>query len=222
MYEQETTVQTSFGPTFMSKVFFFFGLAIAASAAGAYVGMNYLAQTFLASPGLIYVLLIAELILIFTSGFWSKKAPLSYILFTTFAVLTGLTLVPILSYLTASAAGTSILIKAFTATALMFGGCAIFGYTTHYNLQGLRGFLFMALLGLIIVGVIGIFLPWSNTFEMIYAGIGVIIFSGYTMYDVQRLKHYPQDAYIDAAIQLYLDIFNLFLFILRLLSSQRN
>lgn len=222
MYEQENTIQTSFGATFMSKVFFFFGLAIAASAAGAYVGLNYLAPTLLANPALIYGLMIVELLLILTSGLWSRKAPLSYILFSLFAVITGLTLVPILAYLTASAAGTSILIKAFTATALMFGGCAIFGHTTHSNLQGLRGFLFMALLGLIIVGVIGIFLPWSNTFEMIYAGIGVIIFSGYTMYDVQRLKHYPQDAYIHAAIQLYLDIFNLFLFILRLLSSQRH
>ncbi len=223
-YEHETVgaYPKTFGATFLSKVFFFFGLAIAASAAGAYVGLNYLASTLLASPLLFYGLMIAELALIFTSGFWSKRAPLSYLLFTLFAVLTGLTLVPVLAYLTVSAAGTAILIKAFAATSLMFAACAVFGYTTNFNLQGLRGFLMMSLLGLIVVGLVGIFLPWSSGFEMIYAGFGVIIFSGYTMYDMQQLKSYPEDAYIDAAIRLYLDIFNLFLFILRLLSSQRN
>lgn len=223
-YEQQNTgvYAKTFGATFLSKVFFFFGLAIAASAAGAYLGLNYLASALLASPLLFYGLMIGELLLILTSGLWSRRAPLSYLLFTVFAVLSGLTLVPVLAYLTVSPAGVAILVKAFTATALMFAACAVFGYTTHFNLQGLRGFLTMALLGLIVVGLVGLFIPWSSGFEMIYAGIGVIIFSGYTMYDVQRLKSYPEDAYIDAAIQLYLDIFNLFLFILRLLSSQRN
>jgi FtsH-binding integral membrane protein len=218
--ENPSAVATAnFAPTFMSKVFFFFGLAIAVSALGAYVGLNYFASYFVATPALTYGLIIVELILIFTSGFWSKKAPLSYILFSAFALCTGLTLVPILAYLTLTAGGVAILIKAFTATALMFGACAIFGHTTHYNLQGMRGFLIMGLFGMIIVSVIGIFVPWSNTFEMVFSGIGVILFSAYTMYDIQKLKHYPENAYIDAAIRLYLDIFNLFLFILRLIMS---
>ena len=101
----------------------------------------------------------------------------------------------------------------------MFTAAAVFGYTTHVNLQGLRGFLFLSLLGMIIVGVVGIFIPWSNSFEMIYSGIGVVIFSAYTMYDLQRLKTFPEHMYIEAAIELYLDIFNLFLYILRLLSA---
>lgn len=219
MEEQKTMSTVNFGATFMSKVFFFFGLAVAVSALGSYIGLTYFSRYFLANPAITYGLIIVELVLIFTSGFWSKKAPLSYILFIGFALCTGLTLVPILAYLTLSVGGTAILIKALTATALMFGACAIFGHTTHYNLQGMRGFLIMGLFGMIIVSVIGIFMPWSNTFEMVFAGIGVILFSGYTMYDIQRLKHYPENAYIDAAIQLYLDIFNMFLFILRLIMA---
>jgi hypothetical protein len=80
----------------------------------------------------------------------------------------------------------------------------------------------VGLLGMIIVGVIGIFIPWGSTTEMIYSGIGVLLFTGYVMYDFQKLKAYPENMYIEAALQLYLDIFNLFIFILRLISSSRR
>ena len=101
----------------------------------------------------------------------------------------------------------------------MFGAAAIFGWTTKIDLSGLRGFLIIGLLGLIVVGILGLFIPWNNTAEMVYSGIGVLIFSGYTMYDFQKIKQFPEDAAIDAALALYLDIFNLFIMLLRLLSS---
>jgi len=219
---QPAAARISYGSSFMSKVLTCFGLAVGVSALGAYIGLNYFAQYFVSSPALTYGLIILELALVLTSGLWSKKEPINVILFGLFALVTGLTLVPIIAYLTLSAGGVSLLIKALAATALMFGGCAIFGATTHRNLQGLGGFLIMALIGMIIVSIIGIFIPWSNTFEMIFAGIGVIIFSAYTMYDIQRLRSYPDDMYIMAAMQLYLDIFNLFLYILRLLSAMNR
>ena len=219
---QPAAARISYGSSFMSKVLTCFGLAVGVSALGAYIGLNYFAQYFVSSPALTYGLIILELALVLTSGLWSKKEPINVILFGLFALVTGLTLVPIIAYLTLSAGGVSLLIKALAATALMFGGCAIFGATTHRNLQGLGGFLIMALIGMIIVSIIGIFIPWSNTFEMIFAGIGVIIFSAYTMYDIQRLRSYPDDMYIMAAMQLYLDIFNLFLYILRLPSAMNR
>lgn len=212
-------VKTSFAPSFMSKVLTCFGLAVAVSAFGAFIGLNYFAGYFATSPALTYGLIIVELILVLTSGLWSKKEPLNFVLFGLFAFVTGLTLVPILGYLTLSAGGVDLLIKSLTATALMFGACAVFGATTHYNLQGLRGFLVMSLLGMIVVSLVGIFLPWGNSFEMIFAGFGVMIFSGFVMYDIQNLRNYPEDMYIQAAMQLYLDIFNLFLYILRLLTA---
>jgi FtsH-binding integral membrane protein len=220
MFSQEQTrVQVNFGPTFMSKVFFFFGLAVGMSMLGAWLGLNYLVSYFVTSAAFTYGLIIVEMILILTSFWWSQRRPLNYLLFAAFALITGLTLVPILAFLTATSGGISILLKTLLATTLTFGASAVFGLTTHYNLQGLRGFLFISLIGMIVVGLVGLFMPWSNNFEMIYSGIGVVIFSGYTMYDVQRLRSYPEDRYIDAALQLYLDIFNLFLYILRLISS---
>ncbi len=213
----KTTVQLS--STFMTKVWTVFGLAVGTSALGAFIGLNFLISYFISIPGLMYILIIAEFLLVITSSFWSKKEPINFIIFGAFAFITGLTLVPILAYFVSTAGGLDLLIKALVATALMFGGCAVFGATTHRNLQGIGGFLIMSLIGMVIVGVIGIFIPWNNTFEMIYAGIGVVLFSIYTMYDVQKLKAYPEDMYIMAAMQLYLDIFNLFLYILRLLSA---
>jgi len=220
MINQGTTqARPVFQTSFYSKVYLCFGLAVAMSALGTYMGLTYLAQYFFASPVVSYVLFAVELILILTSRMWSQRQPINYLLFAAFAFITGVTLVPIIAYLTLSAGGIALLVKALLATALMFGATAAFGATTRYNLQGLRGFLIMSLIGMIIVSIVGIFLPWGNTFEMIFSGFGVVLFSGYIMYDIQKLKNYPESMYIDAALQLYLDIFNLFIYILRLMSA---
>ncbi len=206
-------------PTFFGKVMSFFALAIFSSAAGTFLTAKYFLDYFMANPALIYILFIAELAIVLTARFWRAKKPLNRIMFVLFSFITGVTLAPIIGVLLQSAAGIDLLTKALLATVFMFGATAIFGWTTKIDLSGFRGFLIIGLIGLIVVGLLGIFIPWSNTAEMIYSGIGVLLFSGYTMYDFQKIKQYPEDAYIDAALALYLDIFNLFLMLLRLLSS---
>ncbi|MFC1656161.1 Bax inhibitor-1 family protein [Patescibacteria group bacterium] len=210
-----------FTPTFFGRVMFCFALAILVSTVGVWFGFTYLLEVFIANQSLIWVVFIAELALIFTSRKWSTIRPLNYILFSLFALLTGITITPLLLMATVIG-GIGIVIKALLATFLMFTAAGVIGYTTKKSLEGMRGFLFVSLIGMIIVGVIGIFIPWGSTFEMIYAGIGVLLFTGYTMYDFQRIKRFPQDRYIEAAMHLYLDIFNLFIFILRLILSQRS
>jgi len=215
---QNTTSAITFGNSFTSKVFFFFGLAILMSAVGAYTGLNYFASYFLGSQAFIWGLWIVELLLVFTAKAWSKTKPLNYLLFAVFAFITGVSIVPLLAIIIQEG-GADLIIKAFGATGLMFGAAALFGTTTKIDLSGMRGFLMLSLLGMIIVSILGIFIPWSNNFEMIFSGFGVVLFSGYAMYDIQKLKYYNENEYIDAALQLYLDIFNLFLYILRLLSA---
>lgn len=215
----EQTMSPTATSSFMSQVFFYFGLAILLSAAGAFVGLNYLAAFFLSNPILMYVFFALELILIFTSRAWSAKRPINYLFFGAFAFITGITLVPLLALFIVEFQGIDIIVKALFATTLMFTATAMVGYITHWNLSGLRGFLMVSLIGMIIVSIIGIFVPWGNSFEMIFAGFGVIVFSGYTMYDIQRIKNQPQQNPIEAALHLYLDIFNLFIFILRLMGA---
>jgi modulator of FtsH protease len=220
---QEPQAQTQAAPytenaSFMAQVFFYFGLALLSSMAGVYSGFVYLAPYFIANPILMWVLFAVELILIFTSRAWSSRRPLNYVLFIAFAFITGLTIVPLLALFLVEF-GAGIIVKALLATTLMFAGTAVFGWTTKKSLAGLSGFLWISLIGMIVVSIIGIFVPWDNTFEMIFSGFGVILFGAYTMYDIQKLKRFPQLHPMEGALHLYLDIFNLFIFILRLMGS---
>lgn len=219
MLQNQQTLSYQTGYSFYSRVVFFFGLAILTSAVGTYTGFQYLAQYFLANPGLMWGLYALELILVFTSRIWISKRPVNYVLFTAFAFLTGLTIVPLLMSLVYEFGGFDLIIKALLSTTLVFSGTALFGWVTRKDLSGLSGFLWTGLIGIIIISIIHIFVPWSNTFEMIFAGFGVLLFSAFTMYDIQRIKSFPHDRALDAAMELYLDIFNLFVFILRLIAA---
>jgi modulator of FtsH protease len=221
MYTEQTATQP-LQASFYSQVMMYFGLAILSSAFGTYIGFTYIAQMIFATPALMWVIIAVELALVLTSRWWSTKRPINYFLFALFTFITGVTIVPLLASIIYTYGGPDLIIKALVATTLMFGGTAIFGWVTKMDLSGMRGFLTLSLIGMIIVAVVGIFVPWSSTFEMIFAGFGIIIFSAYTMYDIQKLKTHPQDRALDAALNLYLDIFNLFIYILRLLSASRR
>ncbi len=201
---------------FFNKVFAVFGLSILATGIGVYVGFNYLLLTFLHNPGYMMGIFIVELILIFSSRAWSKIVPLNYFLFTFFTFISGITLVPLIASFAVEFNGYDIIYRSLFATTATFLAMGIIGYTSKRSFEGLGGFLFVSLISMLIVGLIGIFIPWGNTGEMLYSGFGVIIFAGYTLYDFSRLKYYPEDEYIMAAIQIYLNIFNLFTSILRL------
>lgn len=222
MYNQNVTnpgfTQTT-SRSFSAQVMFFFGLAILSSAAGTWIGFRYLGPLFLQNPALMWVLFALELILVFTSRAWSTRRPLNYFLFAAFTFITGVTIVPLLASIIYEFGGPDLIVKAFLATTFMFTAAAIIGQRTSINFSGLGGFLWLSLIGMIVISIIGIFVPWSSTFEIIFSGFGVVLFSAYTIYDFQRLKVMPQDRAIDAALMLYLDIFNLFIFMLRLLSG---
>lgn len=202
--------------SFFNKVFTLFGLSIFTTGLGVYLGFNYLLLVFLHNPIYMFGVFAAELLLIFTSRAWSKTQPLNYFLFVLFTVLSGITLVPLLATFALEFKGYDIIYRALFATTATFVAMAAIGITSKRSFAGLGGFLMMALIGMIVVGVVGIFIPWGNSMEMLYSAFGVTVFAGYALYDFNRLKHYPEDEYINAAIQIYLDIFNLFIFILRL------
>lgn len=203
---------------FYNKVFALFGLSILGTGLGIFVGFNFLMNAFFTVPGLAFLFWGGELVLIMTSGAWSQKTPLNYGLFTLFTVLSGLSVVPLLAYYIHEFQGFDILYRALFATTVMFLGMGLIGHSIQKPLNGLVGFLSMALLALIIVSLMGIFFPWGEVMEFYFSLAGVFIFGIWALVDVNRLKQYPEEAYIPAAMALYLDFFNLFLFILRLMS----
>lgn len=224
MYEQtpnqpenpfQASHMTAMRTTFFGKVMTFFALAILASLVGTYTTYTYFMETFLASPWIMYALFALELGLVFSARTWSQKVPLNRFLFAAFAFISGATLAPLIAIVIATPGGILLLNKALLATGAMFTATALLGWTVKRDLSGLRGFLLMGLIGMIAISIIGIFIPWNNNFELVFSGGGVVLFSAFTMYDFQKIKKYPEDRYIDAALALYLDIFNLFIFILR-------
>lgn len=113
---------------------------------------------------------------------------------------------------------------ALMITAVAFFGLSAFGYITKRNLKFLGTFCTMGLNGLIAILVYGLFVPsfMTNTVQLQTAIVGIVVFSGLTAYDTQRIKNYAfknpdhsSNKSIICALLLYLDFINLFLSILR-------
>lgn len=204
----------------------FVGLAITA----------FVAYTIAASPALIGALVsnhflflglfLAQLgVVFFLSARVDRLAPGTATgLFVLYSGLTGVTLsVILLAYTGASIATT------FVVTAGMFGALALYGTTTSRSLAGMGQFVFMGLIGLVLASVVGMF--WKNAaLEFLISVVGVIVFTGLTAWDAQRLRQMatslPEDKLrsyaVLGALSLYLNFINLFLFLLRFMGGRRD
>lgn len=124
--------------------------------------------------------------------------------------------------------------QVFFVTSAMFGGLAIYGTVTKKDLTGIGSFVGMGLWGLILVGLVNMFVR-SESLSLGLSAAGVIIFSGLAAYDAQRIramalqsvtsggaKQEAQKGAIIGALMLYLDFINLFLSLLRLFGSRRS
>jgi FtsH-binding integral membrane protein len=215
---------------FLAKVFNWMAVGLGITGVVAYVTANTsLAALIIGSP-LFFILMIGELGLVFylSARIQKIQATTASSLFLGYSVLNGLTLsVVFLAYTSSSIAGT------FFITAGMFGAMAVYGLVTKKDLSGWGSFLFMGLIGIIIASVVNIFLKSSGMSWMI-SFIGVIVFTGLTAYDVQRIKKIGEDGImaqgseairkgsIMGALTLYLDFINLFLMLLRFFGGSRD
>ena len=126
----------------------------------------------------------------------------------------GIAAAPMLAYY--AAVNPQALWQAGGTTALFIGGFGAYGYATRRDLSKIARIAFFALLGLIVFGILLMFvsIPGGN---VIYAVLGLVIFAGYTMYDFQRLRRADQiQAAPLLAASIFLDVFNVFLLLLSL------
>ncbi|MFD1433372.1 Bax inhibitor-1/YccA family protein [Kroppenstedtia eburnea] len=175
--------------------------------------------------GVLYGLMIAELILVFflAARVHKMAAGTATFVFFLYAALNGVTLSPLL-YLYTPVSITQV----FFITAGMFGVFALYGAVTKRDLSKLGSILFMALIGLIIASVVNWFMQ-SSVLYWVVSYLGVIIFCGLTAFDVQKIKRI-QDENMDydthtktaimGALALYLDFINMFIYLLRILGSR--
>ena len=199
-----------------------FGVALATVMTGAFIPLY--------TSGIIFVLSIAELILVavLSMNIQNIRPGTATAMFFAYAVLTGINLsVYFVVYNLAT------LILAFLVGSLYFGIMAVYGMRTQKDLTGWGPKLMGGLFALLIVSVFGmLFVGNFGVFDIVLCGIGLLIFMGFTAYDTQKLRamysYFGGDAAmlhkssIIGALQLYLDYINIFLYVLRLLGRSRN
>ena len=214
--------------SFLSKVYLwmFVGLLITAGTAFVVASSPTLVATFILNRMLFWVLAFAQLGLVFylSARVATMSPTTAAALFMLYSALVGVTTSVILFVYTASS-----ITSTFIVTAGMFGATAIFGTVTKRSLAGVGQFMFMGLIGLILASVVGIF--WQNSaLQFVISVVGIIVFTGLTAWDAQRLKHMATvlpDGQVGSyavvgALSLYLDFINLFFMLLRLSGGRRN
>jgi FtsH-binding integral membrane protein len=215
------------------------GLALTGAVAFAVISVDGLRELFFAvgrtAAGYVgvkltvlgWVALFAPVVLVFIFSFrlHSMSAASAQGLFWFYAALMGLSLAPIVFVYTATSVA-----KVFFITAAMFGAMSLWGYTTKRDLTGMGNFLIMGVIGLLIAMIVNIFLK-SSAMGFAISILGVLIFTGLTAYDTQKIKG-MYDASDDGetmtkkgilgALNLYLDFINIFIFLLQLMGARKD
>ncbi len=214
--------------SYMLSVYNYMGIGLALTGLTAYVvALSPAAMSLIFGTPLKWVVMLAPLGFVFyLSARIHKMSPSSaQLTFWAFAVVMGLSLSSIFLVFT----GASIA-RVFFITAATFGAMSLYGYTTKRDLTAWGSFLFMGLIGIIIAGLVNIFLM-SSALQFAISILGVGIFVGLTAYDTQAIKeaYYEYDSpevatrkAIFGALRLYLDFINLFIMLLQLFGQQRN
>ena len=222
--------QSQASTIFLAKVFNWMAIGLGLTGVMAFLVANSetAMQIFIMNPIMRWGVIIAELGLVFyLSARVMKISPqAATALFLVYSALNGITLSVILLIYTATSVAAT-----FFITAGMFGAMAIYGLVTKRDLSGMGSFMFMGLIGMIIASVVNIFLQ-SSMMAWVVSGIGVIVFTGLTAYDVQKITQIGASGIMSqgesairrgaimGALALYLDFINLFLSLLQFLGNR--
>ena len=135
-----------------------------------------------------------------------------------FVFLMGVGIYPSIAFYV-SDIGAEYVLLAFGITTIVFSVLAIYAYISKQNFSSLGGFLFIALIALILLNVAGIWIQ-TDIFHIGLSFAGILIFSGYVLYDISRMKDaaFTEDDVPEAVLDLFLDFLNIFLDVLRLIS----
>jgi uncharacterized protein len=230
------TVEQTGARTFIANVFLLMFIALGVSALFAWqfsintTLLSYLiTDAGLTTLGKITIFAPLGFVLIMSFGYRRLSATALMALFIAYAIINGISFSFILLAFTPGS-----VLGCFLSASAMFGVMAFMGYTTHQDLTKFGRILIMGLIGIIIAMVINFFLH-SSQLDYIISIIGVMIFTGLTAYDVQKLKRIGEGLEYDdvsvadtkkisilGALNLYLDFINIFLFLLRLFGTRRN
>ncbi len=172
-------------------------------------------------------LLIAEfgLVMFISARIHALQASTATFLFMLYAVLNGVTMAAIFRIYTGNSIAAT-----FAVTAATFAAMSVYGYVTKTDLSRFGNLLLMAVVGLVIAGLVNMFLQ-NSMLQTVISGIGVLVFTALTAYDTQKIKEQALEmghedesgakVALLGALTLYLDFINLFLFLLRFFGNRR-
>lgn len=226
---RQSSTTSAVASELINKVFLWMtiGLALTGTTAIWVADNTPLIESLIGGPMMVLFFIQLGLVFWLSARVMHMQASTATIVFLAYSLLTGVTLAPIFLVYTASSIGMT-----FIVTAGTFGVMATYGMITKTDLTRIGNILFMALIGIIIASIVNIFLG-SSMMDLIISGIGVLVFTGLTAYDAQKIKDMSyqlqgQDsdvqtkAAIIGALSLYLDFINLFLMLLRFLGNRRD
>ena len=182
---------------------------------------------FFVSP-LKWAVMLAPLATVFLLSFGVQRMrpAVAQIMFWIFAALVGVSLASIFMVFTHTS-----IVRVFFITAASFGALSLYGYTTQRDLSGMGSFLLMGLFGIILASLVNLFMA-SSALQFAISVIGVLVFSGLTAWDTQRLKteylygamdgETTERSAIIGALSLYLNFINLFTLLLQLLGQREE
>ena len=227
IYSQQA--QSSASRKFIARVYGWMCAALVISAVVAFFTPTIpaLLRFVFGTPFGFYALILAEIALVWwlSANIQKISSKTAAIAFLVYSVVNGVTLsVVFLAYPIAN------IVNVFAVSALMFGAMSIYGMFTKSNLMSVGRYLMMALFGLVIATLINLFLR-SSMFDYLISFAGVALFTALTAYDTYRIARTAEYAdnreafknvAIIAALNLYLDFINIFLYLLRLFSNRRR
>jgi modulator of FtsH protease len=175
-------------------------------------------------PALFIPLIIVEFIMLISAFFIRRgKRMIGYGFVFSFTFISGITIYPTIAHY-ASIGGSSLINTAFILTVVIFGGLSAYAYYSKKDFSFLGGFLMVGLLTLIGFSLVGMFIGgFGGPLGIILAASGVLIFSGFILYDISQYRQgLANEAIPLAVLNLYLNFINLFLSLLRLLGLSRD
>jgi len=212
---------------YMLRVYNYMGGALAVTGLVAWFAQGFVAQQAQQHSPLLWIMMLAPLAFVLVLSFGIQKMSLgaAQATFWAYAAVMGLSMSTIfLVYTGASIA------QVFFITAATFLAMSLYGYTTKRDLARFGAFLFMGLIGIVIASLVNIFFH-SAAMQFAISVIGVVVFTGLTAWDTQRIKemYWEGDGTVVAgkkaimgALALYLDFINLFIMLMQLMGTRRD
>lgn len=174
-----------------------------------------------------WVVMLAPLafVLVLSFGIHKLSFPAAQAVYWAFAAVMGASMASILLVFTGASVA-----RVFFITAAMFAGTSLYGYTTKADLSRFGTFLMMGLIGIVIAGLVNIFIA-SSALQFAISVIGVVVFVGLTAYDTQRIKEEYYEGHdqvttskmaLMGALSLYLNFVNLFMMLMNLFGQREE